>query len=80
MTRSLSEDLRGRVIDDVESEMSRRAAAERFGVSVSRAVRWVKRWHETGVRGPRPQGGDKRSHRIEAYRGRSPPRSRPNRI
>ena len=68
MTRSLSEDLRGRVIDAVESEMSRRAAAERFGVSVSSAVRWVKRWRETGARGPRPRGGDKRSHRIEAYR------------
>ncbi len=68
MTRPLSEDLRGRVIDAVEGGMSRRAAAERFGVSVSSAVRWVGRWRETGARGPRPQGGDKRSHRIEAYK------------
>jgi len=68
MTRPLSEDLRGRVIDAVEGGMSRRAAAERFGVSVSSAVRWVDRWRETGARGPRPQGGDKRSHRIEAYK------------
>ena len=68
MTKPLSKDLRGRVIDAVESGMSRRAAAERFGVSVSSAVRWVKCWHETGARGPRPQGGDNRSHRIEAYR------------
>lgn len=68
MTKPLSKDLRGRVIDAVEGGMSRRAAAERFGVSVSSAVRWVKCWRETGARGPRPQGGDKRSHRIEAYK------------
>ncbi len=68
MTKPLSEDLRGRVIDAVENKMSRRAAAERFGVSVSSAVRGVKRWRETGARGPQPLGGDQRSQRIEAYR------------
>jgi len=68
MTKAFSEDLRGRVIDAVEGGLSRRAAAERFGVSVSSAVRWVKRWRETGARGAQPLGGDKRSQRIEAYR------------
>jgi transposase len=61
MTKPLCEDLRGRVIDAVEGGMSRRVAAERFGVS-------VKCWRETGLRGPRPRGGDKRSQRIEAYK------------
>ncbi len=69
MTRPLSEDLRTRVIEAVESGMSRRAAAARFGVAASPAVKWVCRWRETGTRTPRPQGGDKRSHRIEALRG-----------
>ena len=68
MTRPLSNDLRDRVIDAVESGMSRRTAAERFGVAVSTAIKWVRHWRETGSRCPRPQGGDKRSHRIEAHR------------
>ena len=68
MTRPLSNDLRGRLIDAVEARMTRRAAAERFGVAPSTAVRWVDHWRKTSSRQPRPQGGDKRSHRIEAHR------------
>lgn len=41
MTRSISEDLRSRVIAAVEGGLSRRAAAERFGVGAASAVRWV---------------------------------------
>lgn len=67
MTRPLSNDLRDRVIDAVESGMSRRAAAERFDVAVSTAIKWVHRWRQTGSCRPRPQGGDKRSHYIEAH-------------
>jgi transposase len=65
--RPLSNDLRKRVIEAVEDGMSRRAAAERFGVSVSTAIRWVERWRANGSHQPRPQGGDKRSHHIEAH-------------
>ncbi len=68
MARALSNDLRERVIDAVDGGMSRRAAAARFGVAVSTAIKWVRRWRESGSRRPRPQGGDKRSHRIEAHR------------
>lgn len=68
MTRALSNDLRDRVIDAVDGGMSRRAAAARFGVAVSTAIKWVQRWRESGSRRARPQGGDKRSHRIEAHR------------
>jgi transposase len=52
MTRSLSNDLRGRVIDAVEGGLSRRAAVERFGVAVSTAIKWVGRWRKTGSRQP----------------------------
>lgn len=31
-------------------------------------MRWVKAWHTTGTTHAKRQGGDKRSHRIEAYR------------
>jgi transposase len=67
MTRPLSIDLRERVILAVEGGLSRRAAAERFGVAVSTAIKWVDRWRRTGDVRPRPQGGDYRSHRIEAH-------------
>ena len=66
MTKPLSNDLRHRVIGAVDEGMSRRAAAERFGVSASTAIRWVQQWRQTGSVHPRPQGGDNRSHRIEA--------------
>ena len=63
MARSLSDDLRRRV---VEAGASRRATASRFGVSVSSAVRWSRAWRERGDVRARPQGGDRRSRRIEA--------------
>lgn len=68
MAKTLSEDLRSRVIVAVDSGMSRRAAAARFGVAVASAVRWVREWRTTGASSAKPKGGDQRSHRIEAYR------------
>jgi transposase len=67
MTRALSIDLRERLISAVEGGQSRRAAAERFGVAASTAIKWVDRWRRTGHVRPRPQGGDKRSQPIEAH-------------
>jgi transposase len=67
MAKPLSDDLRSRVIEAVEGGMSRRAAAARFGVSASSAVRWVAAWRGAGRVGAEPQGGDRRSHRIEAF-------------
>jgi transposase len=67
VTRPLSNDLRHRVTSAVDGGMTRRAAAERFGVAASTAVRWVHQWRQTGSVEPRSQGGDKRSHRIEAH-------------
>lgn len=67
MTRPLSDDLRQRVTAAVDGGMSRRGAAERFGVAASTAIKWVQQWRETGSVRPRPQGGDNRSQRIEAH-------------
>ena len=68
MVKTLSEDLRSRVIVAVDGGMSRRAAAERFGVGVATAVRWMHEWRITGASCAKPKGVDQRSHRIEAYR------------
>ena len=67
MTKPLSNDLRHQLISAVDRGMTRRAAAARFGVAASTAVRWVHKWRQTGSVDPRPQGGDKRSHRIEVH-------------
>src|SRR5512132_4243710 len=47
MPKSYSGDLRERVIEAVEGGASRRETAERFEVSVSSAVKWLQRWHES---------------------------------
>jgi len=68
MPRTLSEDLRSRLIAAVEGGMSRRAAAKRFEVAAASAIRWVRDWRATGATRAKPKGGDLRSHRIEVYR------------
>src|SRR3954454_20495274 len=68
MTRPLSQDLRSRVIAAVEGGLSCNAAAERFGIAVSSAVRWIRAWRTEGRVAALPQGGDLRSRHIEAYR------------
>lgn len=67
MAKPLSEDLRIRTVRAVEGGMSRRAAAERFGISVASAVRFVRDWRESGTTKAKRQGGDQRSQRIEEY-------------
>jgi transposase len=67
MTKPLSDDLRQRVVGAVDGGATRRGAAERFGIAPSTAIKWVRQWRETGSVEPRPQGGDKRSRRIEAH-------------
>ncbi len=67
MTRPLSNDLRTRLISAVEDGLSRRTAAERFGIAASTAIKWVDRWRRVGEVRPHRQGGDNRSHRIEAH-------------
>ena len=67
MSKPLSVDLRERVVAAVDGGLSRRKAAERFGVSISSAIRWTALVRRTGDVRPRRVGGDKRSKRIEAY-------------
>ena len=67
MGKALSRDLRVRVIEAVNKGMSRRAAAARFGVSYSSAIRWFSDWKQTGRTEARLRGGDRLSHRIEAH-------------
>jgi transposase len=67
MSRPLSVDLRERVVAAVDGGLSRRKAAERFGVSISSAIRWTSLRRRTGEVRPQRQGGDKRSARIEAH-------------
>ncbi len=61
MARPYSLDLRERVVGAVEGGMSRREAAEVFGVSPSTAVKWLRRQHDSGSVAARAMGGDRRS-------------------
>ncbi|MCH7555323.1 MAG: IS630 family transposase [Proteobacteria bacterium] len=56
MPRSYSTDLRVRVIGSISDGLSRRRAAARFGVGVSTAVKWYRRYRETGEIAARKQG------------------------
>ena len=56
MPRSYSTDLRVRVIGAILDGLSRRWAASRFGVGVSTAVKWYRRYGETGEVAARKQG------------------------
>ena len=59
-----SGDLRDRVAAAVAAGTSARAAAGRFGVSVSTAIRWARRWRAEGHAEPRAMGGDHRSRLL----------------
>lgn len=61
MPRAYSVDLRERVIAAVAAGGSARSAAVRFGIGIATAVRWVRRWRDTGERTARRQGSPKKS-------------------
>ena len=56
MTRSLSSDLRSRVIAAIEDGVSTREAARRFSIGISMAGAWYCRYRETGETMARRQG------------------------
>ena len=58
--RPYSMDLRERVTDFMVAGATSRAAAARFGVSVSAAVKWMQRRRAVGTPTPRPMGGIRR--------------------
>ena len=60
MARPYSNDLRERVVRAVEhGGMSRNQAAAQFGVAISTAIGWVKRFRQTGSVAPGQMGGHK---------------------
>lgn len=66
MAKPYSIDLRERVVAAVErGSLSRREAAARFGVGISTAIAWVRRFRETGSAAPGQMGG----HKPKAIRG-----------
>ena len=68
MAGAYSQDLRDRVINAVVVEgMSCRAAAARFGISGSSAIKWVERVERSGSRTAAKMGGYKRV-RLEPHR------------
>ena len=69
MGKPLSMDLRERVIEAIDGGMSRRAAAARYGIAPSIAIRWDTERRTTGSFAPKRQGGDMRSQKIEAHAG-----------
>ncbi len=67
MARSYGEDLRSRVIGVVAQGGSARQAASRFKIGVSTAIRWVRRWRETGDYRARPRGNADRGCKLDAH-------------
>jgi len=66
MAKPYSMDLRERVVSAVEEGgVTRRQAASRFGVGVSTAINWVRRFRETGSVAPGQIGG----HKPKAIQG-----------
>ena len=60
-----SQDLRDRVASAISGGSSARAAAKRFSISESTAVRWAQRLSAEGHAKARAMGGDRRSRLTE---------------
>lgn len=67
MGKSSSSDLGVRIYGDIERGQSCRAAARRFGVAPSTAVRLAQRKERTGSLAPARQGRPAGSGRLAAY-------------
>lgn len=67
MAAPYSQDLRDRLTAAIAGGSSARAAAARFGISESTAIRWSQRLRTEGHAEARPMGGDQRS-RLTAHR------------
>jgi transposase len=59
MARPYSDDLRERVVRDVEEGASRRSVAKKYRVSVSFVIKLVQRWRRRGSVSPGQIGGQK---------------------
>jgi transposase len=68
MTRSLSSDLRGRVIQAISEGLSTREAARRFKIGISTSGAWFRRYRESGETTARKQGQPSRS-KLDPHEG-----------
>jgi putative transposase len=69
MARPYSNDLRERVVVAVtQGGLSRREAAQRFGIGVSTVVNWMQRWRETGSVAPGQMGGHRPKKIVDTWR------------
>ena len=67
--KSYSIDLRERVVASVlEEGLSRNQAAKRFGLGISTAINWVRRFQETGSVAPGKIGGYRPKAIVGEYR------------
>jgi transposase len=64
-THAGSQDLRDRVASAISGGSSARAAAKRFSISESTAIRWAQRLSAEGHAKARAMGGDRRSRLTE---------------
>ena len=67
MARTLSQNLRDRVVAAIDGGMSCRAAAAHFDVSISSAIRWRRLALQHGRAVAKPRSGDQHASRIEAH-------------
>lgn len=67
MPKACSNDLRARVVKAVDAGASCRAAALRYGVAPSSAIKWLARWRERGDVSPGSSRGRIRSP-LQAHR------------
>lgn len=68
MTAPLSNDLRERVVQAIEAGESCRSVAGRFGIAVSSAVKWSRRYRSSGSVSPGKMGGHRKLI-LEPHRG-----------
>jgi putative transposase len=69
MAKPYSIDLRERVVKAVMQDgMSRREAAQRFGLGASTVITWLQRWRTTGCLEPGQMGGHRPKKIAGAWR------------
>lgn len=68
MAKTLSNDLRKRVVEAVEGGLSRRAAAVKYDVGEASAIRWVDRYRRTGSWDAFKRGSPKGQSPLEKYK------------
>ena len=61
MARAYGLDLRRRVVEAIDGDLSARAAAARFSIGISTAISWHRQWREHGTLEPGRQGQPKGS-------------------